>query len=119
MHEQQILHIELGVFGEENDLENRIPPADALYQRRSRRDQKLSQRRASCECTGSLTENSVKRFLNGAKSAQIHWHLLEDKAIGGPMLERLARRDTVELRVETNNVCLMTCFEKTRGTGRR
>ena len=35
VHEQQILHIEFGVFGEENDVENRNPAADALCQKRS------------------------------------------------------------------------------------
>ena len=47
-----------------------------------------------------------------AKSAQIHRHLLRDKALAGTVHKRLASRVAVELRVETNNVRLSTCFQK-------
>ena len=70
VHEQQILHIELGVFGEENDLENRNPAAGALSQKRSRRDQ-------SCYSVGP------------ASNAHIHWYFQEAKGTVDTMLDRL------------------------------
>ena len=54
-----------------------------------------------------------------AKRTHIHWYLLKDKGTVDTMLERLTDRIVDELRIETNNVCLMTCFEKTRGSRRR
>ena len=108
VHEQQRTHNEIGKL----DGENALSSFDALCQKKEQRS-KLSQRRASFKYTGTLTENTVKSFLNGKpKAHKIHWHLLKDKALAGTVHKRLTSRVAVELHVETNNVRLLTRFQK-------
>ena len=57
----------------QNDLENKNRAADALLLKKKGADVTKScyKRRASFKCTGTLKENSIKRFLNGMPKAHI------------------------------------------------